>query len=105
MPLFQHKANVIEAYQWCKNGDHPYDGAPESEGNVVRRFRRPDVDGETICEKCQQMMCSHGWIDQGEEGLSVCPGDWIVRSLNRHSRELSTSTTDELLRNYEKVSI
>jgi hypothetical protein len=96
---FQKKPVVIEAAQWFKNGDHPQDYAkpvhdpvaepprdysPEHqrendwEGQVVRRFRHPDVPGQKACQHCGKTMHVHGWIDTLEGGHNVCPGDWII---------------------------
>jgi hypothetical protein len=83
---YRKKPVVIEATQWFKNGDHPEDNScpisPEnptlSEGEVVRYFRRPDVDGESLCKHCGQRMHDHGWIDTLEGGHNVCPGDFII---------------------------
>ncbi len=89
------KPVVIEAHQWFKNGDHPEDYAEENqhyeyppdaatkkaknwEGGVVRYFRRPDVDGESLCSECGNRFHDHGWIDTLEDGHRVCPGDWII---------------------------
>ena len=90
MGKFRKKPVVIEATQWFKNGDHPEDDCfrkfedtallpiePRG-GGVVRRFRRPDVDGQSICSKCGNKMHDHGWIDTLEDGHNVCPGDWII---------------------------
>jgi hypothetical protein len=93
MSKYRKKPVVIEAHQWFKNGDHPGDAChmvcPEgnsttqfepflSEGKVVRYYRRPDDDGERLCEKCGRTMHEHGWIDTFEGGHIVCPGDWII---------------------------
>lgn len=85
MAKFRKKPVVIEATQWFRNGDHPNDRfsaegvLPEgSEGRVVRYFRRPDVPGETVCQKCPAKMHDHGWIDTLEGGHIVCPGDFII---------------------------
>nr|WKF58803.1 hypothetical protein HUO10_003304 [Paraburkholderia busanensis] len=99
MAQFRKKPVVVEASQWRENGDHPLDyskthqgfdnGAmrdfsPEErqskgwEGDVVRYFRRPDIDGETGCKHCGVRMHEHGWIDTLEGGHIVCPGDWII---------------------------
>jgi hypothetical protein len=85
---FRKKPVVIDAYQWHKNGDHPDDncrlvtlGSGESflsEGKVVRRFRRPDVPGQSLCTTCTRPMHDHGWIDTVEGGHRVCIGDWII---------------------------
>lgn len=96
---YRKKPVVIEATQWFKNGDHPNDydkeyvgyenGALRTwtsvevkenswEGQVVRYFRRPDVDGTTICKHCHMTMHVHGWIDTLEGGHIVCPGDYVI---------------------------
>lgn len=88
-----------QAHTWHKNGDHPQDYSkvhygldkgemrefpPEErkangwEGDVVRYYRHPDVPGDTVCEKCGQIMHNHGWIDQGANGITVCPGSKIA---------------------------
>lgn len=77
----------VDAHQWRKNGDHPLDrsvnllssdGPFLSEGEVVRRFLHPNMSGEHYCAKCGNRAKRHGWIDQGSDGLTVCPGDWVV---------------------------
>ena len=85
---FRKKPMVIEATQWFKNGDHPLDyddgieGATRKkhgwEGDVVRYYRRPCVEGSTPCKQCGQIMHVHGWVDTLEGGHIVCPGDWII---------------------------
>jgi hypothetical protein len=86
---YRKKPVVIEAHQWFRNGDHPEDGnerfpshsefsGEKYEGRVVRRFRRPDVDGTSPCPECQKNLDDHGWIDTLEDGHRVCPGDWII---------------------------
>lgn len=96
---FRKKPVVIDATQWFKNGDHPLDYASDRtgfdgeilrtfpaehakahdwEGEVVRRYRRPDDVGERPCEKCGNRMHDHGWVDTLEGGHIVCPGDWII---------------------------
>ena len=85
MGKYRKKPIVIEASQWFKNGDHPEDhinvrGTARQawEGEVVRYFRRPDVDGQSICDECGNQFHVHGWIDTKEDGHRVCPGDWII---------------------------
>ena len=96
---FRKKPVVIEATQWFKNGDHPLDYSKDHdgfengelrvftaqerrkkgwEGDVVRYFRRPDVNSDKYCEHCGRIMHDHGWIDTLEGGHIVCPGDWII---------------------------
>lgn len=96
------KPVVITASQWFMNGDHPQDYArpyadpltgsvfpPEYqkthdwEGQVVRRFRHPDVPGDSVCGHCKYTMYFHGWIDGMEDDYDVCPGDWIITSTQR----------------------
>lgn len=90
---------MAELNQWFKNGDHPddykstvewfsdkgietYTGQHAKdndwEGQVVRRFRHPEISGKTVCDKCRKTMHDHGWIDSGGEGQIVCPGDYIL---------------------------
>ena len=85
MPKYRKKPVVIEATQWSRNGDHPLDASQwgsfkgeDREGEVVRRYRRPDDTGARICQYCSDAMFDHGWIDTLEGGHIVCPGDWII---------------------------
>ena len=96
---FRKKPVVIEATQWFKNGDHPYDysavhdgfengvlrqftpeerQAKEWEGDIVRYHRTPAMDGGSVCKHCGDIMQNHGWIDTLEGGHIVCIGDWII---------------------------
>lgn len=76
--MFRRKPVELEAYQWWQNGDHPDDGPRDTEGNVVRYFRRPDVPADQLCRHCHEHMHVHGWIDTLEGGHIVCRGDWII---------------------------
>ena len=102
MAKFREKPVVIEATQWFKNGDHPEDRADRIdnllggrdtgvlyEGEVVRYFRRPDVPGDRACEKCDNAMHDHGWIENARGGHTVCPGDFIITGVQgeRYPRE------------------
>jgi len=88
MPKFRKKPVVIEAFRWFKNGDHPEDDciylddkSPDRflrEGKVVRYYRNPALNGQTLCKYCGKIMHEHGWIDTLEGGHIVCPGDWII---------------------------
>lgn len=99
---FIKKPVVIEATQWFKNGDHPKDytkdevvvmrGKQETisaiyrklnnwEGDVVRYYRSPTVDGKAACKHCGKTMHEHGWIETLEGGHIVCPGDWIITGI------------------------
>lgn len=93
MAMFRKKPVVIEAHQWFKNGDHPEDDCfrpyedtglvptESREGKIVRYYRTPDLDGQTPCKKCGQIMHNHGWIDTLEGGHIVCPNDWIIKGV------------------------
>lgn len=95
MALYKKKPIIIEAHQWFKNGDHPLDNcwrpfedtgkAPIElrEGEVVRYFRHPDIDGSTLCLRCRLTMHNHGWIDTLEGGHIVCPGDWVIQGIQK----------------------
>lgn len=88
------KKGVFEAHRWLKNGDHPKDncrvvtpvpgdGEPFlSEGKVVRRYRHPELPGTDQCLCCGKLLHDHGWIDQGDRGLMVCPGDYVITTPN-----------------------
>lgn len=50
------------------------------EGSVVRYFRLPPPgpSGEDIHKVCGYPWHDHGWIDEREDGITVCPGDWVI---------------------------
>jgi len=77
MGRYRKKPVAVDAFQWRRNGDHPEDGDPDTEGEVVRYFRDPEVVGDT-CSHCGIDYHQHGWIDTLEGGYIVCPGDWII---------------------------
>ena len=76
----------VDAVQWFENGDHPLDGLERHpiegwlyEGKIVRRFRRPDISGDTTCAHCGTLFNVHGWLERGLSGNNVCcPGSWII---------------------------
>lgn len=87
MAKYRKKPIIIEAHQWFKNGDHPKDncesfdvgkGPFQGEGKIVRYYRTSDMDGQSRCQKCGNIMHIHGWMDTLEGGHIVCPGDWII---------------------------
>lgn len=94
MAKYRKKPIVIESTQWFKNGDHPLDNSFRSsdhkleeaahmvEGNVVRYYRTPKIDGQEKCKHCGDIMHNHGWIDTLEGGHIVCPGDWIITGIS-----------------------
>lgn len=89
---FKKKPVVVDAHQWWHNGDHPddqctdifpSDGEPpfKSEGQIVRYYRSPRMNGQIPCRHCTIIMHEHGWIDTLEGGHIVCPGDWIITGI------------------------
>jgi len=87
MTDYQTGTTKVEATQWFQNGDHPQDESYEitvdgdtflTEGKVVRRFRNPERPGHLACDICGHTMHKHGWIDVSDEGLLVCPSDFVV---------------------------
>ena len=89
MAKYRPKANIVEATQWFKNGDHPHDRSvvirtPSSnflsEGKVIRRYRRSDVSGKDLCPDCDKTYHVHGWFEAHPNGHDekVCPGDFVV---------------------------
>ena len=102
---FRKKPVIIEATQWFQNGDHPDDNLPQPgfEGNVVRRFRRPEPEylGLLTHAKCGYLWHDHGWIDTIEGGHNVCPGDWIITGVQG---ERYPCKPDIFAATYESVS-
>lgn len=118
---FRKKSIIVEATQWFKNGDHPNDydhhrngfdgevmrtwsGAyarqQNWEGDVVRYYRVPHIPGDRECQDCGNKMHDHGWIDTFDGGYTVCPGDWIITTVNGGHYPVK----DEILRDtYEEV--
>ncbi len=99
----------IEATQWLENGDHPQDNSvmvdgPDesflSEGEVVRYYRHPKMDGDTQCSKCGNNMHWHGWIETLEGGHIVCPKDFIITGI---AGEVYPCKPDIFEKTYEAV--
>lgn len=124
MPHFRKKPVVIEAHRWFKNGDHPLDYASDVlglekgelktfsgeycrqmdwEGQLVRRYRRPDIDGNSRCQHCKQTMHVHGWMPtlEAPDGFTVCPGDWIITGVKG---EMYPCKHDIFFATYEPVT-
>ena len=77
--LCNMKPELLERTDRITDADIP----PEAyyariEGLVVRFYRNADFLGETSCASCGHTMHDHGWIDDGEGGQTVCPGDWVA---------------------------
>jgi hypothetical protein len=82
-----YRLRKIEATKWLKNGDHPKDNVKtvaitqgrtvQDEGEVVRYFRHPELEGTQKCPECHCTYHDHGFLDQGP-GQKVCPGSYVV---------------------------
>ncbi len=49
----------------------------------VGHFRDPEVDGQEMCDLCNNEMYKHGWIDKYDgSGHVVCPEDWVVTEID-----------------------
>jgi len=122
MGQYRKKPVIIEATRWFKNGDHPLDYSRDHdgfengelrvftkderrekgwEGDIVRYYRTPKMDGKTTCKHCDKTMDQHGWIDTLEGGHIVCPGDWIITGV---SGELYPCKPDIFAATYDEVS-
>lgn len=107
---FRKKPVVIEAVQWFKSGDHPQDDREWfqvkgeepflGEGKIVRYYRTPKLDGQNKCQRCDDIMHNHGWIDTLEGGHIVCPSDWIITGVQG---ELYPCKPDIFEETYEPV--
>ncbi|KKN53612.1 hypothetical protein LCGC14_0600430 [marine sediment metagenome] len=112
MTKYRKKPVVVEVSQWFKNGDHPEDNClrpfedtgkmptEPREGEIVRYYRTPDLDGQDECKKCGDIMHNHGWIDTLEGGHIVCPADWIITGIKG---EFYPCKPDIFEATYEKV--
>lgn len=100
MARYRKRPVEVEAVQWFQNGDHPMDGPAEVEGKVVRYFRRPDIPGTEVCRYCIRLMRYHGWIDGPGDGITVCPGDWIIQDA---PGEFRTCRAEDFTGTYEPV--
>lgn len=109
MSTDKQNRNDFCAVRWYKNGDHPNDqtnlingenGPFRSEGSVVRYFRHPDVDGDQSCKHCNHVMHDHGFLDSGEEGVTVCPGNWIVNCQEAEYQVLTSDEFEKFIRRY-----
>lgn len=112
MGKYRKKPVVIEATQWFKNGDHPEDNCKMlmtadtcpnhflSEGEIVRYYRFPNLDGQSKCKHCNDTMNNHGWIETLEGGHIVCPADYIITGVQG---EYYPCKPDIFNQTYEKV--
>ncbi len=104
---FKETGKLFDASQWFKNGDHPSDSTPVTEGDttdheglVVRRYRNPFIHGNDICDMCGLSLCIHGWIETPTDGLRVCVGDYVITHDNGEYSRMSEEKFNAL---YEKV--
>lgn len=112
---YRKKPALVEATQWFRNGDHPFDeskpvdtaGSSSSltEGKVVRFFRLLHIPGDRICQECGNVMHKHGLLDglNGEEEI-VHPGDYILTDTKGRFYRRSAKDFDALFEPYEPPS-
>ena len=106
------KPEEVEATQWFKNGDHPGDDCKVistdetanrwwSEGKVVGNFPEDQKTEGDYCSFCGKKLSVHGWIkEQHDDGMWVCPGEWVVTNADG---EMSVLSTEVFERDYEPV--
>jgi hypothetical protein len=106
MTKYRKKPVVVDAEQWFEvtyDREAGHGITPEDMPIYhlsVGYYRRPDVDGSTMCKFCGETMHNHGWIDTLEGGHNVCPGDWIIRGV---AGEMYPCKPDIFLATYEAV--
>lgn len=111
MPQYRKKPSLVEATQWYRNGDHPFDNSkpvdtagPSStltEGEVVKFFRRLGIPGDRICQECGSVMHKHGLIiDLNGEEEVVHPGDYILTHVRGHFYRRSARDFEAMYEEY-----
>lgn len=112
MPKYRRKPAVVEAIQWFRNGDHPFDDSTPvdtagpsttlTEGKVVKFFRRLHVPGDRICSECGNVMHKHGLImGLNEEEEIVHPGDYILTHTQGYFYRRAAKDFEALFEPYE----
>ena len=67
----------LQAFAGFKFESHDYT-ATGGEDSIVRYYRDPDDSAARECGDCGKVMHDHGWIDHGDHGHVVCPGDYVI---------------------------
>lgn len=103
---YRKKPVIIEAEQWFKV-TYDREASPDiTPGSApiyhlqVGYYRTPELDGQSKCKHCGDIMHNHGWIDTLEGGHIVCPGDWIITGVKG---EIYNCKSDIFEMTYEKV--
>lgn len=106
---FVHRPIVIDAIQWFKNGDHPQDrcetlminGKPMlDDGEIVRRYYGLYSDHIGQCLECGKAYNDHGRVNTGQDWVKVCPGDWIVSTIDGFHQPLKPVIFEQLFESY-----
>lgn len=77
--------------QWWKDGDHadvglfrhppvdPTTGEVSASDDAILlgQVRHCDTPQPFRRESCEYVMHDHGWMDFGDSGRTVCPGDYV----------------------------
>lgn len=110
---YKKKPALVEATQWFRNGDHPFDGSEPvntagssttlTEGKVVKFFRRLHIPGDRICPECGSIMHKHGIIDSPNDadGEIVHPGDYILTDTKGRFYRRSAKDFEALFEPYD----
>ena len=82
---YRKKPVIIEAEQWRKvtynkEAGHFFGQLPIYHLGI-QYYRTPELDGQSRCKHCGDIMHNHGWMDTPEGGHVVCPGDWIIKGV------------------------
>lgn len=110
--MFRKKPALVEATQWFRNGDHPFDDSkpvdtagPSStltEGKVVQFFRRLHIPGDRVCQECGNVMHKHGLINGlNDEEEIVHPGDYILTHTKGYFYRRSAKDFEALFEPYD----
>ena len=88
---YRRKMNVVRAFIWREDGDHPYENCGEKKydpvlkehfkghGSIIRPFVPDTIDAfEDICPECEIQLQWHGQMSVGGRMVKVCPGDYII---------------------------
>ncbi len=112
MDRYRRKPQVVKAFEWFKNGDHPEDYCKSvrpddskctelTPGKIVRPFQDPTVPGGISCTKCGKRMSSHGQITSLKSDGIVCPADWITT--NEDNGEIRIERPSEFKKTYKQI--
>ena len=76
MAKYRRKPAIVNAVQWFEKGDHPA-------VKMIPLDRFEHLKGtDRRCNRCQLVLDGiHGEIEDNQQTIMVCPGDFIVTGL------------------------